>query len=91
MWTFFCPNVHGKCEDGHPEAGELPCCFWDSLDEVCLFVEGMRKNYDSFKQAQRIIDEKGTAKLGKKYSIKDILAGIEKKAERGVVEDGHTG
>ncbi len=45
----FCPMVHAPCEDGFPDNKDLPCVFWDSIDQVCLYVQATIFTYESMR------------------------------------------
>ena len=57
MFKKFCPMVHAICEDGYPAFCDVPCCLWDSVNEVCVQVQQMLA---SDKLSQRAIEKLGS-------------------------------
>ena len=42
----WCPFSHTECKDGITSESKLPCCFWDSLEGVCLQAQAITLTYE---------------------------------------------
>jgi len=52
----FCPTIHGICRDGYADNNEVVCCFWDSVEEQCLFVSSAVASLEFYKMRKDLLN-----------------------------------